>query len=236
MNGMQSKALCVATVLTLGSAGVPGVVQAATLSIGSMTVTGGSWHDSNAGVPPASFDYIGPNTNLVGGYIGSGGTALDNIGAAHQVGGYDLDFYFYTAATNLGDPYDNYPAAGSLAGGPIPSGTVDDVAGTISVDMSSFFLYLTTSPGPTQFYTTDADQGGIATGSWNPATYAYSMSWTATAAGTLLDSTLAPLTGYQATYVLAGVANPVPVPATVWLFGSGLMGLAAIVRRKKEQA
>jgi len=29
------------------------------------------------------------------------------------------------------------------------------------------------------------------------------------------------------------VVNPVPVPAAVWLFGSGLLGLAGIARRKK---
>jgi hypothetical protein len=28
--------------------------------------------------------------------------------------------------------------------------------------------------------------------------------------------------------------NPVPVPAAVWLFGSGLIGLIGIVRRKKS--
>ena len=27
--------------------------------------------------------------------------------------------------------------------------------------------------------------------------------------------------------------NPVPVPAAVWLFGSGLLGLVGIARRKK---
>lgn len=30
------------------------------------------------------------------------------------------------------------------------------------------------------------------------------------------------------------VNNPVPVPAAVWLFGSGLLGLAGIARRKKQ--
>jgi len=27
--------------------------------------------------------------------------------------------------------------------------------------------------------------------------------------------------------------NPVPVPAAVWLFGSGLIGLVGVARRKK---
>jgi hypothetical protein len=33
--------------------------------------------------------------------------------------------------------------------------------------------------------------------------------------------------------VHAGNVSPVPVPAAVWLFGSGLLGLIGIARRKK---
>jgi hypothetical protein len=29
------------------------------------------------------------------------------------------------------------------------------------------------------------------------------------------------------------MADPIPVPPSVWLFGSGLIGLIAIARRKK---
>ncbi len=32
---------------------------------------------------------------------------------------------------------------------------------------------------------------------------------------------------------LGGTVNVVPVPAAVWLFGSGLIGLAGLARRKK---
>jgi hypothetical protein len=35
---------------------------------------------------------------------------------------------------------------------------------------------------------------------------------------------------------LTVVPTVVPVPAAVWLFGSGLMGLAGIARRKKKRA
>jgi len=35
---------------------------------------------------------------------------------------------------------------------------------------------------------------------------------------------------------LAYAASPVPVPAAVWLFGSGLMGLVGVSRRKKARA
>jgi len=41
------------------------------------------------------------------------------------------------------------------------------------------------------------------------------------------------LPGYHNDPVLA-VASPVPVPAAVWLFGSGLIGLVGFARRKKS--
>lgn len=41
-----------------------------------------------------------------------------------------------------------------------------------------------------------------------------------------------PFPGYNAQFNLT--AAPVPVPAAVWLFGSGLLGLVGIARRKKK--
>ena len=38
----------------------------------------------------------------------------------------------------------------------------------------------------------------------------------------------------SAEFLLTTTASPVPVPAAVWLFGSGLVGLAGIARRKKN--
>jgi hypothetical protein len=40
------------------------------------------------------------------------------------------------------------------------------------------------------------------------------------------------LTSSGLTFSLAGGGAPVPVPAAVWLLGSGLLGLAGVARRK----
>lgn len=39
--------------------------------------------------------------------------------------------------------------------------------------------------------------------------------------------------GFYAWAVYSGDVSPVPVPAAVWLFGSGLVGLAGLARRKR---
>ena len=44
-----------------------------------------------------------------------------------------------------------------------------------------------------------------------------------------------PFPGFNAAFDLtaSGLVNPIPVPAAVWLFGSGLLGLVGVARRKK---
>jgi len=38
---------------------------------------------------------------------------------------------------------------------------------------------------------------------------------------------------YNGSFLVRAVTSPVPIPAAAWLFGSGLVGLAGIARRKK---
>jgi hypothetical protein len=40
-------------------------------------------------------------------------------------------------------------------------------------------------------------------------------------------------TGFNARWIVEGTATVVPVPAAVWLFGSGILGLVAVARRRK---
>ena len=48
----------------------------------------------------------------------------------------------------------------------------------------------------------------------------------------VLDNTVNPNFGDNATYAVWTLTAAVPVPASVWLFGSGLLGLIGIARRK----
>ncbi len=70
------KRLVTSTALALCLSFLPHTASAATYSIGSMNITGGSVIVDGFLPAPATFNYIGPNTNLVGGYIGSGGASL----------------------------------------------------------------------------------------------------------------------------------------------------------------
>lgn len=90
--------------------------NAATFAVGSMTITGGSFAidlDGGGIFLGFSFDTIGPNTDLVSGYIGNGGAGRpsttpdpDSIVGVKDYGG--LPINVYTALENLGD--DNTPA------------------------------------------------------------------------------------------------------------------------------
>ena len=182
--------------------------QAAVINLASLTITDASI--SGIAVPgfTASLDILDPSTNILAGYAT---IAVTNIGGADQT--------VYTAASNT-NPNGMGPPAATIPGGPVPSGTVDDVAGTIEVDMSSWF----SDHGPF-----DQNLGGTAVGLWNSATGDYLMAWTVA-----LNDPQHPAFGSFVTWTVHGIASPVPVPAALWLFGSGLLGLVGISRRKRS--
>lgn len=220
---------------------LPGSANAATFNIGSMNITGGSytvWDSSgvlvvnpSSGSSTSLFTTIGPNTNLVGGYIGNGGGGLPvtTPDSASIVGAVWFGFSFstYTAAENLGD---DLSPAGSISGGQVPYGTLDDGNSTITMNLSSFFgnwnnFDLSVGTGKN-----DGITSALATGAWNPATKAYTMSWFST-----VDSVVGgPCLPTQCTvqFIFEGTANPVPIPATFWLFGSGLMSVFMLARKR----
>jgi len=149
--------------------------HAATLSIDNMTITGGAFGlNQSGGAFILPFQTTGPNTNLVGGYIGSGGVGLDaaiadpNSILGMQYSGFALNIY--TAAENLGD--DN-TAAGSQIGGPLPSGVIDTVNGTITMDLSSWFANWNNNDIHVGTGKNDGVTSEFATGTWNAVTGEY---------------------------------------------------------------
>lgn len=101
-----------------------------------------------------------------------------------------------------------------------PTGTINDVLGTITVDMRSWFVWQQNPSAGTLI-----NNGGIATGTYNSLTGEFNMSWDGLIEnGTFPDPN---------TWTLNGTVNIVPIPASMWLFGSGLIGLIGFARRKK---
>ena len=120
----------------------------------------------------------------------------------------------------------------SAFGKPAPSGSVDGVAGTINVDFSSLRAQASITILGTP-HVLDAPLWPLTTppsgGTYNSGTNAFTLNWSNNFS-VIVDGYI-PVSG-TATVSLAGNVTPVPLPATVWLFGSGLLGLIGIVRRK----
>ena len=202
--------------------------NAATFNIDSMNITGGGFDidisDGTITINP--FTTFGPNTDLVSGYIGNGGTGLlpdtpdpDSIIGVQFAG---LPVNAYTAASNLGD---TSTAIDTQTGGLIPTGTLDDIAGTITMDLSSWFMNWNDTDIQAGTGKADTSTSDFATGIWDPVSGAYSLSWQSITGAGPKASTLTYIT-------LEGIASPVPIPTTIWLFGSGLLGLVGIARQK----
>ncbi len=111
-------------------------------------------------------------------------------------------------------------------GDPAPSATIDTVANTVSADFSS--LYLAVDLGPNFMFVMTAPVS-VVDGTYNPANNLAWLSWTET-------MTYTDPSGQEWTITLDalvdGKLTPVPVPAAAWLFGSGLLGLIGVARRR----
>lgn len=184
--------------------------QAMPINIKSMNIT--SANISGNFLPPMGLTLMPTSTtNLVGGYI----NGIDSIIRTPLMGS---DQIIYTAASNLtpnGNPM--APAVGSIAGGPAPTGTLDAMLGTINMDLSSWMV---------NHFGMDQNLGSAtASGTWNPLTYLYTLSWDATL-------TQGMNSGQDITWTLQGSAHAVPAPVTLWLIAAGLIGMIGLKRRK----
>ena len=207
---------------------------ASLLNIDSMDLTSGHIVRSFSPTDPDTpivLDFTG-NTDLVSGYINrdttSDGKAISQTNFAMVKDPSKPTQYVYTAASNIrhNDEWmgTTPPADGTLSDPSyvIPTGTVDDVAGTITMDLSSWFA---------NHHVMNQNLGGIATGDWDPTTGEFTdLSWTATL-------TQGMRAGETVTWTLQGnvlSTNPVPLPGAVWLMGSAFLGLLGIKKSRQS--
>jgi hypothetical protein len=115
----------------------------------------------------------------------------------------------------------NQPFPGNPNGVPAPSGSTS--GSTMTADLRSLFAGVAGS-----LLNSTLNIGEPATGTFNTGTNAFNLSWNQPFTGTgFLTS---------GTFSLQGTAQlqpaPVPLPAAVWLFGSGLVSVIAFARRR----
>jgi hypothetical protein len=158
-------------------------VSAETFNINSIEITSGNLVRSfnpNDTTTPIELDFTG-NTDLVGGFINRN-TTTDDFSISQTNFRMVKDSskptqYTYTAASNIRhniewtgmEPVEDSTIIDSSY--VIPTGTVDDVAGTITLDLSSWFA---NHMGMNQ------NLGGIATGQWDSITGEFTdLTWSA---------------------------------------------------------
>lgn len=96
----------------------------------------------------------------------------------------------------------------------------------IKADFSAWEVYWNGSVFQQGPRPNNAGPFGLASGSYNTANQNYSLNWASQIKG-------GPFGGATGYWHIDGKVSPVPVPAAVWLFASGLLGLMASVRKKK---
>ena len=158
--------------------------SAETFNINSMQITSGNLVRSfnpNDSITPIELDFTG-NTDLVGGFINRN-TTTDDLAISQTNFRMVKDLseptqYTYTAASNIRHNFawtGDAPVEDGTLIDPsyvIPTGTVDDEAGTITLDLSSWFA---------NHMAMNQNLGGVATGKWDPDTGSITnLSWTAT--------------------------------------------------------
>ena len=110
-----------------------------------------------------------------------------------------------------------------FSGAPAPSAVITD--SVIKVDLSSLFFSVNQGNAYRLW-----NIGTVVTGLYNPTSKEFALSWDRVLGENCQQG--------QASFFLNGLVHfdadvqPVPIPAAAWLFGSGLAGVAALMRRR----
>ncbi|NWF72262.1 MAG: hypothetical protein HXY51_04330 [Nitrospirae bacterium] len=178
--------------------------------------------------------------DIAGGSIGLNFGGLGSVTRNFMRDG-ELVMGQYQPAPNLLDPITISHLTLSIftsSGGTLnlPAPTAQTSGATMTADLQSLFAGVTSTgwsgllTSPSTPLTASLNIGGSATGSFNDITNAFDISWTHQFTGIpfLTSGTFS----LQGTAQLGGAqASPVPLPGAVFLFGSGLIGLAGLIRR-----
>ena len=101
----------------------------------------------------------------------------------------------------------------------------DVTGGALTLDLSEFGIIWNNGlvgQGPTSNYTQ----------TYNSSTGAFTASWSSLISG----SPGGAFDGKTGNWSMEGTVNVVPIPAAAWLFGTGLVGLVGIARRRRKAA
>jgi hypothetical protein len=123
-------------------------------------------------------------------------------------------------------------------GAPPPSGTVDNANNSIDVDFSSLWAHVYYNNS--QLYINDSiplwdNSLAIQTNSYNPVDNSFVLEWTgSTEIEAYYLTTNATTVPVNYNISLQGTVSTVPLPGAIWLFASGMFGLAGIGKRFKK--